>query len=76
MAEWLCNGLQIRPQRFDSASGLQRSKNANLAEILEVFPVTLAGADAVRDFAEWMQDEDLSEHVIECYRALAGGDAP
>jgi hypothetical protein len=23
MAEWLCNGLQIRPQRFDSASGLQ-----------------------------------------------------
>jgi hypothetical protein len=22
MAEWLCNGLQIRPQRFDSASGL------------------------------------------------------
>jgi hypothetical protein len=26
MAEWLCNGLQIRVQRFDSASGLQRSK--------------------------------------------------
>ncbi len=24
MAEWLCNGLQIRVQRFDSASGLQR----------------------------------------------------
>src|SRR5438067_9602802 len=23
MAEWLCNGLQIRVQRFDSASGLQ-----------------------------------------------------
>ena len=22
MAEWLCNGLQIRVQRFDSASGL------------------------------------------------------
>ena len=25
MAEWLCNGLQIRVQRFDSASGLQPS---------------------------------------------------
>ncbi len=24
MAEWLCNGLQIRVQRFDSASGLHR----------------------------------------------------
>ena len=28
MAEWLCNGLQIRVQRFDSASGLQTLRNA------------------------------------------------
>src|SRR3954463_696617 len=26
MAEWLCNGLQIREQRFDSASGLHHRK--------------------------------------------------
>src|SRR5260370_5711148 len=26
MAEWLCRGLQIPVQRFDSASGLQRRK--------------------------------------------------
>ena len=26
MAEWLCRGLQILVQRFDSASGLQGSK--------------------------------------------------
>jgi hypothetical protein len=28
MAEWLCSGLQIRAQRFDSASGLQLSQPA------------------------------------------------
>jgi hypothetical protein len=27
MAEWLCNGLQIRVQRFDSASGLHHPTN-------------------------------------------------
>src|SRR6266853_4589541 len=32
MAEWLCNGLQIRVQRFDSASGLQfRLKHSPVA---------------------------------------------
>ena len=30
MAEWLCNGLQIRVQRFDSASGLQLSETLML----------------------------------------------
>ena len=28
MAEWLCRGLQILVQRFDSASGLQGGANA------------------------------------------------
>ena len=27
MAEWLCTGLQIRRQRFDSASGLHKWVN-------------------------------------------------
>ena len=27
MAEWLCNGLQIRVQRFDSASGLHGTRS-------------------------------------------------
>jgi hypothetical protein len=30
MAEWLCSGLQIRVQRFDSASGLQPIIGNNL----------------------------------------------
>ena len=33
MAEWLCNGLQIRVQRFDSASGLQLSETLMLRPI-------------------------------------------
>jgi hypothetical protein len=37
MAEWLCNGLQIRVQRFDSASGLQ-ARNAALLLGVRAFP--------------------------------------
>src|SRR5438874_12798890 len=32
MAEWLCRGLQIPVQRFDSASGLQRCANSTRLE--------------------------------------------
>ena len=43
MAEWLCNGLQIRVQRFDSASGLQAHNGAALLDF-SAFPCLPADA--------------------------------
>jgi hypothetical protein len=34
MAEWLCRGLQILVQRFDSASGLQRRRRRERASLI------------------------------------------
>ena len=37
MAEWLCRGLQILVQRFDSASGLQRLSLSNQISFLRMY---------------------------------------
>jgi hypothetical protein len=58
MAEWLCNGLQIRVQRFDSASGLQR---ADAAPLLWV-PALIPGSSVVEQAAvnRWVDGSNPS----------------
>ena len=42
-----------------------------IEELTDTFPTTLAGAAAVREFAETCQREEVVDHVIDCYRHLA-----
>ena len=58
MAEWLCNGLQIRVQRFDSASGLQRADAAPLVWV----PALIPGSSVVEQAAvnRWVDGSNPS----------------
>ncbi len=56
---------------FARANECDERLSANLDKILSVYPATLAGADAVRDWAAECLTEEAADHVIECYRVLA-----
>jgi hypothetical protein len=53
------------------SSEAEERTEANFNEILSTYPVTIEGADAVRDLSDECEREELVDHVVECYRTLA-----
>jgi phage shock protein A len=68
--QWEAAGVDAA---FAKADECEDRVDANMDKILSIYPSTLAGADAVRALADKCQLEALRDHVVECYRMLAGG---
>ena len=61
---------------FAAVDELTARLDGMIEELTDTFPTTLAGADAVREFAETCLREEVDDHVVDCYRHLATAARP